>query len=100
MSSGRSRISRRRSNRSGQRDGLRQPRRRLGGEGDSEKALADLVRAVNVNPNSTRALAVRGFLYRKKGDLDRAIVDYGEMIRIDPKSDEAYMRRSEPGLQG
>jgi tetratricopeptide (TPR) repeat protein len=43
-------------------------------------------------------LALRGYLYRKKGDLDRAIVDYGEMIRIDPKSDDAYMRRSEAWL--
>ena len=49
------------------------------------------MRAINLNPNSTRALAVRGYLYRKKGDLDRAIVDYGEIIRIDPKSDDAHM---------
>src|SRR4029078_12267476 len=56
------------------------------------------VRAINLNPTSPRARAVRGYLYRKKGDLDRAIVDYGEIIRIDPKSDEAYMRRSEAWL--
>ena len=51
--------------------------------------------SIRTTPARSRSAAI---LYRKKGDLDRAIVDYGEIIRIDPKSDDAYMRRSEAWL--
>jgi lipoprotein NlpI len=35
----------------------------------------------------------RGNVYRAKGDLDHAIADYNEAIRLDPKSIYAYFNR-------
>src|SRR5580700_6796925 len=35
----------------------------------------------------------RGIAYRAKGDLDRAIADYTEAIRLDPNYDVAYQNR-------
>jgi tetratricopeptide (TPR) repeat protein len=35
----------------------------------------------------------RGIAYRAKGDLDRAISDYSEAIRLDPSYDIAYFNR-------
>jgi tetratricopeptide (TPR) repeat protein len=38
-------------------------------------------------------LSSRGDVYRKKGDLDRAITDYNDAISIDPKDVYAYSGR-------
>ena len=38
----------------------------------------------------------RGYAYRGKGDMDRAIADYTEAIRLDPKYAIAYYNRGEP----
>ena len=35
----------------------------------------------------------RGYAYRKKGDMDRAIADYTEALRLDPKYAIAYNNR-------
>jgi tetratricopeptide (TPR) repeat protein len=35
----------------------------------------------------------RGFAWRTKGDLNRAIVDYDEAIRLDPKVDNSHLNR-------
>jgi len=38
-----------------------------------------------------RVYARRGIAYRAKGDLDRAMADYHEVIRLDPKLPNAYL---------
>jgi tetratricopeptide (TPR) repeat protein len=43
--------------------------------------------------NSAIARRYRGLAYQRKDDLDRAIADYGEAIRLDPEYAEAYYGR-------
>ncbi len=43
--------------------------------------------------NSAIARRYRGLAYQRKDDLDRAIADYSEAIRLDPKYAEAYYGR-------
>ena len=38
---------------------------------------------------------MRGLAYRRKGDFDRAIADYSQMIRLNPKNASAYYRRAD-----
>jgi tetratricopeptide (TPR) repeat protein len=38
-------------------------------------------------------------VHKDRGDQDRAIADYSEAIRLNPKSDIAYLRRSEAWLK-
>jgi tetratricopeptide (TPR) repeat protein len=35
----------------------------------------------------------RGVTYRRKGDIDRAIADYSETIRLDPRNAQAFSNR-------
>src|SRR6478735_3680600 len=37
----------------------------------------------------------RGYAYRDKGDTDRAIADYNEALRLDPKNSKAYNNRGD-----
>jgi serine/threonine-protein kinase len=41
----------------------------------------------------------RGFLYFKKGDTRRAIADFDEAIRLDPKSALAFCNRGNAKLK-
>ena len=70
-------------------------------KGDRERALADLragdQSSIRTTPAPSRSAGLSSIA--TKGDLDRAIADYAEIIRIDPKSDDAYMRRSEAWLR-
>ncbi len=59
-----------------------------------DAAVAACTRAINsgagrpsINYNS------RGEAYRSKGDMDRAIADYTEALRLDPKNAIAYVNR-------
>ena len=45
------------------------------------------------DPKYAEAYYLRGVAYRNKGDLDRAIADYSEAIRLDPKLAAAYNNR-------
>ena len=60
-----------------------------------DAAVAACTRAINsgagrpsINYNS------RGEAYRSKGDMDRAIADYTEALRLDPKNAIAYVNRA------
>ncbi len=59
------------------------------------KGCTALIQA-NVNPNAKRmawAFNNRGNAYKIKGDYDRAIADYNEAIRLDPKMAQLYNNR-------
>jgi lipoprotein NlpI len=67
------------------------------GKASGDTAIAACSRVIDNHKASakTRALAYknRGNAYSNKSDLDRAIADYGEAIKLDPKLAAAYADR-------
>jgi tetratricopeptide (TPR) repeat protein len=61
--------------------------------GDSDKAIADYTKAIEINPQYISAYYNRGVAWYDKGDYDKAIVDYTKAIEIDPKFALAYQNR-------
>ena len=49
---------------------------------------------IRLNPKFANAYDCRAKSYTARGDLDRAIADYGEAITINPKNAWAYSNRS------
>ena len=47
-------------------------------------AIADLTRAIALDPSYVNAYFNRGFSYIRTNSPDRAIVDYSQVIRLDP----------------
>jgi tetratricopeptide (TPR) repeat protein len=64
-------------------------------KGDFDRALADLDKAVQLDPRSALALMERASIYHAKGELDRAIADYDAAIAARPKSAAAFYGRGE-----
>ena len=54
------------------------------GKGEYDRALADLDKALGLDPKSAPALTARASIYLANGELDRAIADYDTAIQIDP----------------
>ena len=52
---------------------------------ESDKAIADYTKAIELSPDYASAFNNRGNAYAAKGDLDRAIADYDRAIEIDAK---------------
>src|SRR5687767_13934673 len=65
------------------------------GSGDAAIAGCAAVIGDGSEPARSRAVAhfTRGYEWRTKGDLDRAIADYSEAIGLDPRYGLAYHRR-------
>jgi tetratricopeptide (TPR) repeat protein len=61
-----------------------------------DQALADLNTAISVNPNAQAAFFWRGQVYRRKGDVDRAIEDFTRAIVQAGQIDRAsYLARAQ-----
>ena len=58
-----------------------------------DAAIQACDQAIRKNPRDAVSYNNRGVAYFHKGDLDRAIADYGEAIRLDPKLAAAYNNR-------
>ena len=62
-----------------------------------DEAIAACTRAIDSGRLEGHDLAVkyynRGVEYKNKGDLDRAIADYTETIRLDPEDKDPYINR-------
>lgn len=56
---------------------------------DYNKAVADLSRAISIDPRNTDYLSKRADHYRDMGKLDDALADYEKILKIDPKDDSA-----------
>ncbi len=63
-------------------------------KGDFDRALADLDKALQLYPNSARALTERASIYHAKGEFDRAIADYDKALQIDKDSAAAHGGRA------
>ena len=61
--------------------------------GDLERAIADLDKAILLDPNFASAYSARGLAYRSKGDLDRALHDFDRAIALDPRKSVPYEGR-------
>jgi Tfp pilus assembly protein PilF len=46
-------------------------------------ALADLGRALSLNPKSARAMTIRAQIYMSQGAIDRAIAEFKQALVID-----------------
>ena len=59
--------------------------------GNRDLALADLSRALSVNPKSARAMTFRAQIYIADGEIDRAIAEFKQALAIDPNFKLAQM---------
>jgi tetratricopeptide (TPR) repeat protein len=65
----------------------------LARKGEYGAALAELDRAIALDPKSSRAYAWRGYVYRWRNEYDRALADVNEAIRLDSKNANALSIR-------
>jgi Flp pilus assembly protein TadD len=52
-----------------------------------DEAIADLNKAIELNPDDAVAYESRGWAYEEKGDVHRAIENYREAARLNPNYD-------------
>jgi tetratricopeptide (TPR) repeat protein len=60
---------------------------------DFDLAIADLDRAIELNPNSPAAYAGRGIAYNGKNDYQKAIADFNRAVELEPDSAAIYTGR-------
>ena len=58
-----------------------------------DAAIAACDKAISQNPRDAVSYNKRGFEYKNKGDLDRAMVDYNKAVELNPKYAVAYNNR-------
>ena len=56
-------------------------------QGEFEKAIADLTKAIELDPTDAPAYKNRGDAYWQEGELDKATADYNKVIELDPVFD-------------
>jgi len=62
-------------------------------KGDYDKAIADLNRTIQQNPNSSAAYFNRSLAYSGKDDFTKAIADLDKSIQLNPNNADAYLLR-------
>ena len=50
--------------------------------GEYEQALADLTKAIELNPESARGYCIRGGTYKKMGQAEKAIADFERFLEL------------------
>ena len=60
---------------------------------DFDRAIADTSEAIQLDPKSANALAIRGEAYRRKGDYHRAIADLNKAIRLNANDPGPFCNR-------
>ncbi len=63
-------------------------------KGDFDRAIADLDKAVQLDPRSALSRMERAAIYHAKADLDRAIADYDRALQLDKNSVTAHAGRA------
>ncbi len=61
--------------------------------GDSDRAIAEYTKAIELKPDYINAYKNRGNVYSDKGDYDRAIADYTKAIELKSDFTNAYYNR-------
>jgi len=61
--------------------------------GDTKRAIQDLNKAIEIDPNSNETYFDRGFAKGKLGDYKGAIQDFSKAIEIDPNYVSVYFNR-------
>ncbi len=62
---------------------------------DSEKALVDFFKAIELDSNSINAYRSRAFTYYHLEEYENALADYNKVIEIDPEDAFSYWRRGD-----
>jgi tetratricopeptide (TPR) repeat protein/predicted aspartyl protease len=65
------------------------------GRRDFDRALADLTRASELDPNNPEYIFLRGQVYEQKGDAEKAAADFDRAIELKPDHVPALMSRAE-----
>jgi tetratricopeptide (TPR) repeat protein len=65
------------------------------GRRDFDRALADLTRASELDPNNPEYIFLRGQVYEQKGDAEKAAADFDRTIELKPDHVPALMSRAE-----
>jgi len=61
--------------------------------GELDAAIADLKKAIRINPNTAESFQNLGIALRQKGRWTEAIEDFGRAIAINPRFAVAYVGR-------
>jgi tetratricopeptide (TPR) repeat protein len=61
--------------------------------GQQDEALADLSRAIELDPKHANAWNKRGLVYLSLGQQDKALADFARAIELDPKNATAWNNR-------
>ena len=64
------------------------------GSKQTDRAISDFSKAININPKFHLAYFLRGGLYEQIQQYDKAIDDVSKVIAINPNSGEAYYSRA------
>ena len=64
-------------------------------DGKPADAIADCTQALQLAPDDLLTWGLRGEAHQTSAAFDRAIHDYTQVIRLDPKHWEAYLKRAE-----
>jgi tetratricopeptide (TPR) repeat protein len=67
---------------------------RLSSAGDHQAAIDALSRAIELDPEHSKALYRRGWLYAERGDYEKAVADLSAAIVLDPREPDAYIERA------
>jgi len=62
--------------------------------GNTENAIHDFNKAIEINPNHPKAYHLRGLAREVAGENDEALMDLGKAIDIDPEYGAAYYSRA------
>lgn len=60
-----------------------------------DRAIEDLTRAIELNPNLAEAYSCRGVSYNKKGKRDCALADFNRAIELNPEDAGVYRDRAD-----
>lgn len=62
-------------------------------KGEYDKGIADINRAIKLNPKGSYGYIWRGNIWMRKGVYDKSLADINRAIALDPKCAEAYRLR-------